>query len=148
MARMALFRDYAEQDGPRKCVIQFEMRVCRNSQPKSRNERLDSMITTGQLRGKLVISLLAVALFGGFPVPSASPAAEVRENHQVEQAPASWIGQKVVTKFAAPVKSDGKVEKAIADYTEAIRLDPKNAGRVLQPRLRLVRQAGLRQGHR
>ena len=88
------------------------------------------MITTGQLRGKLVISLLAVALFGGFPVPSASPAAEVRENHQVEQAPASWTGQKVVTKFAAPVKSDGKVVNDGAVFRSTRILVPREAPRV------------------
>ena len=39
-------------------------------------------------------------------------------------------------------------DKAIADYNEAIRLDPKDAVRLLQPRQRLERQEGVRQGHR
>ena len=39
-------------------------------------------------------------------------------------------------------------DKAIADYTEAIRLDPEARRRLLQPRHRLVRQEGVRQGDR
>ena len=39
-------------------------------------------------------------------------------------------------------------DKAIADFDEAIRLDPKYALRLRQPRHRLVRQEGVRQGDR
>ena len=39
-------------------------------------------------------------------------------------------------------------DKAIADYNEAIRLDPRDALALLQPRHRMERQEGLRQGHR
>ena len=39
-------------------------------------------------------------------------------------------------------------DKAIADYTEAIRLDPKDGLGLRQPRRRLARQEGVRQGHR
>ena len=39
-------------------------------------------------------------------------------------------------------------DKAIADYDQAIALDPKLRPGVQQPRQRLVRQAGVRQGHR
>ncbi len=60
MTRMKLFRDYAEQDGPRKCAIQFGA-ACGTFSQRRRNARLDSMITTGRIRTKLVISLLAVA---------------------------------------------------------------------------------------
>ena len=39
-------------------------------------------------------------------------------------------------------------DKAIADYTEAIRLDPKDARGLQQPRARLARKEGVRQGDR
>ena len=39
-------------------------------------------------------------------------------------------------------------DKAIADYNEAIRLDPKGRRCVQQPRQRLAREEGIRQGHR
>ena len=39
-------------------------------------------------------------------------------------------------------------DKAIADYNEAIRLDPKYAIAVQQPGQRMAREEGIRQGHR
>ena len=39
-------------------------------------------------------------------------------------------------------------DEAIADYDQAIRLDPNFATAHIKARLRLVRQAGVRQGHR
>ena len=52
------------------------------------------------------------------------------------------------TTAAAAWYEKKEYDKAIADFTEAIRLDPKDADCLQQPGQRLVRQEGVRQGHR
>ena len=52
------------------------------------------------------------------------------------------------TTGATPGRTKKEYDKAIADYDEAIRLDPKVRHGVQQPGQRLVRQGGVRQGHR
>ena len=42
----------------------------------------------------------------------------------------------------------GDYDKAIADYNQAIRLEPNNADRLLLPRRRLGEEGRIRQGHR
>ena len=49
---------------------------------------------------------------------------------------------------ASPGSDKKEYDKAIADFNEAIRLDPKIRLGLQQPRHRLARQEGIRQGHR
>jgi hypothetical protein len=83
------------------------------------------MTTTGQTLSKLKMVLLAAASLGGYPVPPCASAVQKRPDQQVEQAPSSWIGQKVVTKYATSVKSDGTVVDvgAVFRIFNAIKVD-------------------------
>ena len=83
------------------------------------------MTATGRVLTNLLIALMAVASLIVYAIPPRLLAAEERANQQVEQAPASWIGQRVVTKYAAPLKSDGKVvdDGAVLRIYTATRVD-------------------------
>ena len=80
---------------------------------------------TGQAVAIRVMVLLAGASFGGYLVPPRLVAARAGAIEQVEQAQASWIGQKCVTKYAIPLRSDGKIvdNDAVFRIYTATRID-------------------------
>jgi hypothetical protein len=53
--------------------------------------------------------LLAATLVSPFAVPTRLLATDERAIQQREQGPSSWIGQEVITKYAASLRSAGKV---------------------------------------
>ena len=86
--------------------------------------KLTTDILGGMVRNKLIktvagpiVALVAVGFVAGFVVYSGVLNASQRQNSNSTRAPASWIGQKVVTKFSAPVLTEHRVSRRRGDLS-------------------------------
>jgi len=70
------------------------------------------MIKLAKISAGLLVAMVAVGSFGGILAHSGKLMARETRNERPNQAPASWIGKKVVTKYGAPLRVGNQVAAA------------------------------------